>query len=107
MAMFGINVEEKPWYYALGVGVFIGALLAGAVHWFYFKPLQEEIQNKKTELEGLNQEITKGRAAERAGPVREGEAARNKPQALQILPSSNTEELIRRSDADAGRATSH
>ena len=46
MAIFGINVEERPWYYALGVGVFIAALLAGAVHWFVFKPKQEEIAAK-------------------------------------------------------------
>ncbi len=100
MAMFGINVEEKPWYYALGVGVFIGALLAGAVHWFYFKPLQEEIQNKKTELEGLNQEIAKGRAAERKLAQFREEVKRLElelSKLLQILPSKrNTEELIKR-----------
>src|SRR5262245_2249092 len=100
MAVFGINVEEKPWYYALGIGVFIGALLAGAVHWFYFKPLQEEIQNKKLELEGLNQEIAKGRAAERKLAQFREEVKRLElelSKLLQILPSKrNTEELIKR-----------
>ena len=100
MAVFGINVEEKPWYYALGVGVFIGAPLAGAVHWFYFKPLQEEIRNKKTELEGLNQEIAKGRAAERKLAQFREEVKRLElelSKLLQILPSKrNTEELIKR-----------
>jgi type IV pilus assembly protein PilO len=100
MAVFGINVEEKPWYYALGIGVFIGALLAGAVHWFYFKPLQEEIQNKKTELDGLNQEIAKGRAAERKLAQFREEVKRLElelSKLLQILPSKrNTEELIKR-----------
>ena len=100
MAVFGINVEEKPWYYALGIGVLIGALLAGAVHWFYFKPLQEEIRAKKTELDGLNQEIAKGRAAERKLAQFREEVKRLElelSKLLQILPSKrNTEELIKR-----------
>ena len=100
MALFGLSVEEKPWYYALGVGVFVGALMAGAVHWFWFKPMQEEIAAKKVELEGLNQEIAKGRAAERKLAQFREEVKRLElelTKLLQILPSKrNTEELIKR-----------
>jgi type IV pilus assembly protein PilO len=100
MAVFGINIEEKPWYYALGVGLFVGALVAGAVHWFWFKPMQEEIAAKKVELEGLNQEIQKGRAAERKLSQFREEVKRLElelSKLLQILPSKrNTEELIKR-----------
>jgi Tfp pilus assembly protein PilO len=100
MAVFGMNIEEKPWYYALGVGVFIGALVAGAVHWFYFKPMQQDIANKKVELDGLNQEIAKGRAAERKLSQFREEVKRLElelAKLLQILPSKrNTEELIKR-----------
>jgi Tfp pilus assembly protein PilO len=100
MAVFGVNIEEKPWYYALGVGVFIGALVAGAVHWFYFKPMQEQIVQKKAELDGLNQEIAKGRAAERKLSQFREEVKRLELELgklLQILPSKrNTEELIKR-----------
>src|SRR5262245_25315368 len=100
MAIFGINVEERPWYYALGVGVFIAALLAGAVHWFVFKPKQEAIAAKKVELEGLKQEIAKGRAAERKLAQFREEVKRLElelAKLLQILPSKrNTEELIKR-----------
>jgi type IV pilus assembly protein PilO len=100
MAVFGMNIEEKPWYYALGVGVFIGALVAGAVHWFYFKPMQQEIASKKVELDGLNQEIAKGRAAERKLAQFREEVKRLELELgklLQILPSKrNTEELIKR-----------
>jgi type IV pilus assembly protein PilO len=100
MAVFGINIEEKPWYYALGVGVFVGALVAGAVHWFYFKPMQQDIANKKVELDGLNQEIAKGRAAERKLSQFREEVKRLElelAKLLQILPSKrNTEELIKR-----------
>ena len=100
MAVFGINIEERPWYYALGIGVFMGALVAGAVHWFYFKPMQQDIANKKVELDGLNQEIAKGRAAERKLSQFREEVKRLElelAKLLQILPSKrNTEELIKR-----------
>ena len=100
MALFGISVEERPWYYALGVGIFVAALLAGAVHWFVFKPKQEEIAAKKVELEGLKQEIAKGRAAERKLAQFREEVKRLElelAKLLQILPSKrNTEELIKR-----------
>lgn len=100
MALFGMNIDEKPWYYALGVGLFVGALVGGAVHWFWFKPMQEEIAAKKVELEGLNQEIQKGRAAERKLSQFREEVKRLElelAKLLQILPSKrNTEELIKR-----------
>jgi Tfp pilus assembly protein PilO len=100
MAVFGMNIEERPWYYALGVGLVVGILLAGAVHWFWFKPLNEQIAAKRTELEGLNQEIQKGRQAERKLSQFREEVKRLElelSKLLQILPSKrNTEELIKR-----------
>src|SRR5499427_174714 len=103
MAVFGVNIEEKPWYYALGVGLGIGILLAGIVHWVWLKPMQEQIALKRTELEGLNQEIQKGRAAERKLSQFREEVKRLElelSKLLQILPSSrNTEELIKRVEA--------
>lgn len=100
MAVFGMNIDEKPWYYALGIGLVVGALVAGAVHWFWFKPMQQEIAAKKVELENLNQEIQKGRAAERKLSQFREEVKRLElelSKLLQILPSKrNTEELIKR-----------
>ena len=70
------------------------------MHWFWFKPMQEEIAAKKVELEGLNQEIAKGRAAERKLAQFREEVKRLElelTKLLQILPSKrNTEELIKR-----------
>jgi Tfp pilus assembly protein PilO len=70
------------------------------VHWFYFKPMQQDIANKKVELDGLNQEIAKGRAAERKLSQFREEVKRLElelAKLLQILPSKrNTEELIKR-----------
>jgi len=100
MAIFGVNIEEKPWYYALGVGLGVGILLAAVTHWFWLKPMQEQIAAKRTELEGLNQEIQKGRAAERKLSQFREEVKRLElelSKLLQILPSKrNTEELIKR-----------
>jgi Tfp pilus assembly protein PilO len=95
-----LKMEDRPWYYALGVGVFIGAALAGAVHYAWFRPLNAEIASKKAELESLNQEIAKGRAAERKLSQFREEVKRLElelSKLLQILPSKrNTEELIKR-----------
>src|SRR5262245_21643676 len=100
MAVFGVNIEEKPWYYALAVGLIISIVLCGFVHWFVFKPMNEQIAAKKVELEGLNQEIAKGRAAERKLSQFREEVKRLElelSKLLQILPSKrNTEELIKR-----------
>ena len=62
--------------------------------------MQEEIAAKKVELEGLKQEIQKGRAAERKLAQFREEVKRLElelAKLLQILPSKrNTEELIKR-----------
>jgi len=95
-----LKMEDKPWYYALGIGLFFGAILAGITQYAWFRPLNQEIADKKTELEGLNQEIAKGRAAERKLSQFREEVKRLElelSKLLQILPSKrNTEELIKR-----------
>jgi type IV pilus assembly protein PilO len=95
-----LKLEDKKWYYALGYGLVIGAVVAGAVHYAWFRPLNAEIKGKRAQLEGLQQEIQKGRAAERKlsqfrEEVRRLEVELSK--LLQVLPSKrNTEELIKR-----------
>jgi Tfp pilus assembly protein PilO len=78
----------------------IGAIVAGAVHSAWFRGLKTEIKGKQAQLESLNQEIQKGRAAERKlGQFRE-EVRRLElelAKLLQVLPSKrNTEDLIKR-----------
>ena len=95
-----LKLEDKKWYYALAYGLIIGAVVAGAVHYAWFRPLNAEIKGKRAQLEGLQQEIQKGRAAERKlaqfrEEVRRLEVELSK--LLQVLPSKrNTEELIKR-----------
>jgi Tfp pilus assembly protein PilO len=95
-----LKLEEKKWTYAAGLGVLIGALLAGAVHYAVFRGINADIKNKRAQLEQLQQEIEKGRAAERKLAQFREEVKRLElelAKLLQILPSKrNTEELIKR-----------
>jgi Tfp pilus assembly protein PilO len=95
-----LKLEDKPWYHALGYGLLIGAILAGAVHYAWFRNLNKEIKGKQAQLETLNQEIQKGRAAERKLAQFREEVRRLElelAKLLQVLPSKrNTEDLIKR-----------
>lgn len=95
-----LKLEDKPWYHALGYGLLIGAIVAGAVHYAWFRGLNKQIKEKQTQLETLNQEIQKGRAAERKLAQFREEVRRLELELgklLQVLPSKrNTEELIKR-----------
>jgi type IV pilus assembly protein PilO len=96
------QLEEKPWYYGLGVGLLLGALLYLAAY-FYLIDLSEmrhRLQAKRAELDQLNQKITQGRAAERRLPQLREEVRRTEielQRLLQILPTArNAEELIKK-----------
>jgi type IV pilus assembly protein PilO len=95
-----LKLEDKPWYQALGYGLLIGVILAGAVHYAWFRGLNKQIKEKQTQLETLNQEIQKGRAAERKLAQFREEVRRLELELgklLQVLPSKrNTEDLIKR-----------
>jgi type IV pilus assembly protein PilO len=95
-----LKLDEKKWQVALGIGVFIGALLAGGVHYGWIRRMNEDIVKKQSELKGLQEEIAKGRAAERKLSQFREEVKRLElelSKLLQILPASrNTEELIKR-----------
>ena len=95
-----LKLEDKPWYQALGYGLVISVILAGAVHYAWFRGLNRQIKEKRTQLETLQQEIQKGRAAERKLAQFREEVRRLELELgklLQVLPSKrNTEELIKR-----------
>ena len=95
-----LKLEEKKWSYALIVGLAIGLALAGGVHYAWFRGINADIKNKRAELEQLQAEIEKGRAAERKLAQFREEVKRLElelSKLLQILPSKrNTEELIKR-----------
>jgi Tfp pilus assembly protein PilO len=95
-----LRLEERKWWVALLLGLFFAAALAGAVHYAWLRGVNDEIKAKRTELDGLNAEIQKGRAAERKLSQFREEVKRLElelAKLLQILPSKrNTEDLIKR-----------
>jgi len=95
-----LKLEDKKWYYALGIGLGVGIALAVAVHYAWLKNVNLDIKNKRAELAVLQEEINKGRAAERKLSQFREEVKRLElelAKLLQILPSKrNTEELIKR-----------
>lgn len=103
MAALDLKLEEKKWYFALGIGLVLAVVLAGVVQYLWFSGINDDIKRKRAELDGLNQEIQKGRAAERKLSQFREEVKRLELELgklLLILPSQrNTEELIKRVEA--------
>ena len=95
-----LKLEEKKWWIAGLMGLAIGALLAGAVHYAWLRGVNADIARETVELKGLQDEIQKGRAAERKLSQFREEVKRLElelAKLLQILPSArNTEDLIKR-----------
>src|SRR5262249_3348233 len=95
-----LKLEEKKWYVALAIGVGIGAALILAVYYLFIRGIDQDLVRMHGELKGLQEEIAKGRAAERKLSQFREEVKRLElelSKLLQILPSSrNTEELIKR-----------
>jgi len=95
-----LKLEDKKWYSALAIGLGFGIALAGAVHYAWFRGLNADIKKKRAELTSLQEDIQRGRAAERKLSQFREEVKRLElelAKLLQILPSKrNTEELIKR-----------
>lgn len=103
------QLEGKPWYYGLGIGVFVGLVLYAAAYYQLpnFNQMKQTLESKRNELDQLNQKITQGRAAERRLPQLREEVRRTEldlQRLLQILPTArNAEELIKKIQALAGQ----
>ena len=98
-----LKLEERKWYVALSIGAALALVLALTVQYLWFSGINEDIKKKRVELDALNQEIQKGRAAERKLSQFREEVKRLELELgklLLILPSQrNTEELIKRVEA--------
>ena len=103
------QLEDKPWYYGLGIGLAVALALYAAAYYQLpnFSEMKQTLENKKNELDQLNQKITQGRAAERRLPQLREEVRRTEldlQRLLQILPTArNAEELIKKIQALAGQ----
>lgn len=95
-----LKLEERKWWVAGLIGLALGIALAGVVHYLWLKGVNEDIARKTVELKGLQDQISKGRAAERKLSQFREEVKRLElelAKLLQILPSArNTEDLIKR-----------
>ena len=98
-----LKLEEKKWFIALAIGAGIGLALLFAIYYLWIRGLDQDITGMNAQLKSLNDEIQKGRTAERKLSQFREEVKRLElelSKLLQILPSSrNTEELIKRVEA--------
>lgn len=94
------GLEGKPWYYSAIVGLLLAAGIVAALHWFWFKDMDSQLQAKEEQLTGLQRRINEGRAAQARLPQFREEVARlevDLKKLLEILPPRrNTEDLLER-----------
>jgi type IV pilus assembly protein PilO len=100
------QLESKPWYWGLGIGLVIALVLYLAVTFYVppnFNEMRDSIVRKKSEIAQLDEKINQGRAAERRLPQLREEVRRielDLQRLLQILPTRrNVEELIKKIEA--------
>ena len=95
-----IDLNTKPWYVALIVGLVLGVALFVVMQMYVFKDIQEGIERLETSIDALDREIEKGRAAKADLPRLE-EDIRNYELELdrlkKILPTRrDTDSLLKR-----------
>jgi len=98
--MAGLDLENRPWYVALILGV----VIAGGLYWasdtYYFKGIREDIKKRTDELEALRTKVREGKAAEARLPQFREEAERLETELqrlLRILPTAmQTDEIIKK-----------
>jgi type IV pilus assembly protein PilO len=98
--MAGLNLENRPWYWALIIGV----LLAGALIWVFqsymFVGIEKDIKSHTADLQTLQQKVREGKVAEGRLPQFREEAERLETELarlLRILPTARqTDELIKK-----------
>ena len=63
-----LDLNEKPWYVAAGIGATLGIIILVVMHIYLFKPLKQEQATLRVQIEELEREIEKGLAAKRNLP---------------------------------------
>jgi type IV pilus assembly protein PilO len=95
-----LTLGDKPFYWGLGLGLVLAALLVVATHMWMVTPINEEIRTDEAQIADLDKKIEQGRAAERKLPQFRAEVARLEQELeklRRILPSTrNTEEIIQK-----------
>jgi type IV pilus assembly protein PilO len=98
--MAAFTLEGKPWYYGIGIGLGLAAVLIWLAHWQLIEPVQAQIKAADAQLKELETKIEQGRSAQRKLPQFREEVHRLElelEKLRRILPSTrNTEELIKK-----------
>ncbi len=95
-----MDLNEKPWYVALAVGLGLGFALFFAVNHYYFNGIRKQITRTQDSIEKLQREVEKGRAAKKNLPKLEEEIGNLEielDRLRRILPTKReTDDLIKK-----------
>jgi len=98
--MAGLDLENRPWYFALILGVVIAGVLIWAFENYLFSDIQKDIKARTNDLQVLQGKVREGKAAEARLPQFREEAERLETELnrlLRILPTARqTDELIKK-----------
>ncbi|OFV82236.1 MAG: hypothetical protein A2Y78_00675 [Acidobacteria bacterium RBG_13_68_16] len=98
--MAGLDLENRPWYFALILGVVIAGVLIWAFENYLFSDIQKDIKARTNDLQVLQGKVREGKAAEARLPQFREEAERLETELnrlLRILPTAKqTDELIKK-----------
>lgn len=98
--MAGLDLENRPWYFALIVGLVLSGLLIFAFENYLFSDIQKDINRSTSDLAALKKKVTEGKIAEGRLPQFREEFARldtELQRLLRILPTAKqTDELIKK-----------
>jgi len=98
--MAGFDLENRPWYWALIIGLLIAGGLVWAFENYLFSDIQKEIKARTAELQTLQQKVREGKLAENRLPQFREEAERLETELarlLRILPTERqNDELIKK-----------
>ncbi len=98
--MAGLNLDNRPWYVALILGVIVAGGLVFACEYYWFNGIRDSITARTNDLEALKQKVREGKVAEGRLPQFREEAERLETELqrlLRILPTAKqTDELIKK-----------
>jgi len=98
--MSGLDLENRPWYFAVILGVVIAGALIWAFENYLFSDIQKDIKARTNDLQVLQGKVREGKAAEARLPQFREEAERLETELnrlLRILPTAKqTDELIKK-----------
>ena len=98
--MAGLDLDNRPWYFALVVGIIIAGGLIWAGESYVLKDIRTEITTKTSQLDELKEKVRQGRSV-----AKDREAFRQKVEQLEtewarllrILPTTRqTDEIIKK-----------